>query len=136
MNDTARLAAHRELETEGSTTPAQSRSLPRSAAMDPARFCTAPSQSRAPGPFRPVGIRDAAAQRARELSMPDDHARPWTFHCTAGGGGYHVVDAHGLLVATGLSRRDAKLIAGAPELAALAHQFCEDVDGALTRVGL
>lgn len=28
MNDTARLAAHREVETEGATTPAQARSFP------------------------------------------------------------------------------------------------------------
>lgn len=76
------------------------------------------------------------AQRARELSMPDDHARPWTFHRTAHDNGYHVVDAFGLLVATGLSRRDAQIIAGAPELASLAHQFCEDVDAALKRIGL
>lgn len=76
------------------------------------------------------------AQRAREFSMPDDHARPWTFHRSAYAEGYHVVDAHGLLIASGLSRRDAQIIAGAPELASLAHQFCEDVDAALKRIGL
>lgn len=94
MNDTARLAAHRELETEGSTTPAQARAFP-----------------------------------------VDDHARPWTMHRDHEGA-YFVRDADGLLVANGLSQRDARIITFAPELGGLALQFCEDFDRALTRVGL
>lgn len=96
MNDTARLAAHRELETEGSTTPAQARSRPRAV---------------------------------------DDRPRPWSHHWDWSGW-WVVRDADGATVATHLSQRDAKLIAGAPEMGALAQQFCDDLDRALTRVGL
>lgn len=97
MNDTARLAAHRELETEGSTTPAQSRSRPRAV---------------------------------------DDRPRPWVYAYDMVWGTYSVRDADGAAIASGLSQRDAKLIAGAPDMGALAQQFCDDLDRALTRVGL
>ena len=51
-------------------------------------------------------------------------------------GTYSVRDADGAAIASGLSQRDAKLIAGAPDMGALAQQFCDDLDRALTRVGL
>ena len=96
MNDIARLAAHRAIETEGSTTPAQ----------------------------------------ARALHHGDDHPRPWVYAYDMVWGTYSVRDADGATIATGLSQRDAKLIAGAPDMGALAQQFCDDLDRALTRVGL
>lgn len=97
MNDTARLAAHRELETEGSTTPAQARSGSRSV---------------------------------------DDRPRPWTYRWDMVYASWRVHDADGATIASGLSQRDAKLIAGAPDIGALAQQFCDDLDRALMRVGL
>ena len=66
----------------------------------------------------------------------DDRPRPWTFHWDMLWQSYRVVDADGHLIVERLSHRDARLIAGAPEVAALAQEFCDDLDRALTRVGL
>lgn len=74
------------------------------------------------------------AQRRHRFDA-DDHPRPWTYHKTHAFA-WHVADAVGLIVATGLSQRDARIIASAPMIAALADGFAKDVDAELTRVDL